>query len=211
MPWGLEPQAPRQGAVVGWIARGSGGGAARPRGRVQGDRQGTGHGDGWVIVRGSRSVLARLDHHRAVELARRWGCASGLPPGATQLAHPPTCTARSRAPNDHGKTESAQGVCVKPVTSVSLQQRHACQSRSRRPMTARGTAGSPHPLVLRHRTRRAAPRRAPMPRPTARESMQQDTSLSQPGMERAIACLLCGPDRSRSRVVVEARRSISPS
>ena len=75
--------------------------AARPRDRVQGDRQGTGHGDGGR----SCADLGQLWPFSNIPARSSWRIGGGLSvdPRITQVSgHTPSCTALSQARNDHG-------------------------------------------------------------------------------------------------------------
>ena len=104
-----EQQAPRRGErfVDGSLGLGrSVVRAACPRGAVQGDPSRYGPRRPWEIVRGSPSEMALLEHHRAVELARRWGLSAN--PWLSQVSGHPPCSAlpqaanRSRMPGSDG-------------------------------------------------------------------------------------------------------------
>ena len=102
---GFKQRALREGEwFVGWIAVRSGGRgdrAASPREQVQRDRQGTGHGD-----RGRSCVNPGRFWPFSNTVARSsWRVRGGVSadPGIAEVSgHTPTCTALSRAQNDHG-------------------------------------------------------------------------------------------------------------
>jgi hypothetical protein len=79
-------------------------------------------------VSGAPSILALLEHHRAVEMARRWGCASRLSKNEGQLAHPLVHGAVTGAKRSR-MTRRARGVYVKPVTVAVQAAGHVCQIR----------------------------------------------------------------------------------
>ena len=115
---------------VGSLARGSGGRrdrAARPRDRVQGDRQGTGHGE-----RGRSCVALRRFWPFSHTIARSsWRVGGGAPAGRrkttvswrTPVRGADTGARRARL------TGSPPGVYVKPVTVGIAAAGHACQRR----------------------------------------------------------------------------------
>ena len=97
-----------------------------------------GHGESGRSVSGrSPSALALLGHHRAIELARAWGCVRSLTSTVSHRPHPPGAR---RCDERKAITDGGVGPGV----------------------TARGTAGSPTPLRLASPDARQTPRADPV-------------------------------------------------
>ena len=128
------------------------------------------------------ALSALLDHSRAVELARTWGCSNPVSPQAPRSTHPPVrsaATGRETITDDRIRRECSWSSTVTAGLPAPGTER---QNRATRPMTAPSTAGAPPPLPRcsrfePHGTPRPA-RRSPMPRASACESMTHDASSS---------------------------------
>ena len=122
---GHEQQASRERGAVRWMDRlaSSGGpliGLPAP-GRVQSDRQVTGHGDSGRSRPSVRSgcyasipsVVALLEHHRAVELAHSWGCARFASTTARQCDSTPRAR-RCHRPAKRSRMTGSDGAVLGP-------------------------------------------------------------------------------------------------